>query len=86
MSSLAILTVVVSSPRTVGAKVIWNVVDPLGATGVVGCDVTEKSAALPPVIEIFGVPVRSSSPVPEFWMVNVRAKVPAFVRTLPKSV
>ena len=65
---MAIVNVAVRKPAADGVKVISNVVEPeVAATGVTGVTVTEKSAALAPVIDTYGLdPVRINIPDPVF--------------------
>ena len=86
LSSLAMLKVALRNPAPAGSNVIWKVVAPPAATGVVGCAVIVNSFDCVPPTTTIGVPVRFSAAVPLFVIVNVRTTVPPVTIAGPKSV
>jgi len=74
-------TVAVCAPSNAdGPNVMVNVVEPIAATGLVGCDATEKSPA-----DTVTTP-RVRSPDPALLIVNVFVLVPTLMTNEPKSV
>ena len=83
---LAIETVAVRRPTPVGVKLIWKLVLPPTAIGLVGTAVMAKSAALAPLITSSGLAVRTRSAVPLLAIMKVRTMGVPPKRAAPKSV